>query len=117
MVKINKNKLNLYEEEKIFKMVFYLLNDILGKETFKKYYHSQGKRKGPVRESIFEAIIPGVANNIDYYSKHKDELIEKINSLFLEDSKFEKVLAPNPKAIERMKKLLLISKEHFKIND
>jgi hypothetical protein len=37
--------------------------------------------------------------------------------LFKNDSVFEKALVHNPKAIDRMKRLLTISKEYFKINE
>lgn len=114
---IKSNKFNLYKEEVIFKKVFNLLFEILGNNAFKKYYAKDGKFKNQIRESIFEVIIPGLSINIDYYIKHKNLLEIKVKELYVNDSKFEKCLAPNPKAIDRMKKLLQISKEHFSINE
>ncbi|MCT4606974.1 MAG: DUF262 domain-containing protein [Marinisporobacter sp.] len=114
---VNQNKINIYEEKIKFKKTFELLNELFGDNSFKKYYHDANKHKNSVRESIFEVIIPGLVENIDYYCKEKEALRIKVLDLFKNDSVFEKALVHNPKAIDRMKRLLTISKEYFKINE
>lgn len=114
---VNENKINIYDVKTKFKKTFKLLNELFGSNSFKKYYHDDKKHKNSVRESIFEVIIPGLVENIDYYCKEKEELRVKILDLFKKESIFEMSLEHNPKAIDRMKKLLKISKEYFKVNE
>jgi hypothetical protein len=110
---VENNKINLYDEQILFKRVFILISEMFGYNAFKKFYFKTKKHKGIVRESIFEVIIPGLCENINYFEEHKDELKDAIYNLYRPDSEFQKVLLPNPKAIDRMKKLLSVSKEYF----
>lgn len=108
---------NKYDLEVNFLSTFKLLNTTIGKNVFKKYNHSKEKFEGRILESVFEMIIPGVSKNIDYYLDHHDELTEKIKNIYLPDSLYYKVLKPNPRAIDRMTKLLNASLEYFKPNE
>lgn len=114
---INNNLINIYEERKLFKDIFTFLNEILGENSFKKYYHDKGEFQRQTRESIFEVIIPGLAKNLDYYKINPDIFINKVKNLYKEDSPFEITLKPNPRVTERMKKLIQISEDVFAIHE
>lgn len=109
----NDKNFNIYTVQVIFVKTFELLFSVIGKDVFKKYNHSDKKHKGIISESIFEMLIPGISKNLDYYKNHTTELIQKIKNVSLESSPYTKALSTNPKAIERMKKLLTISLEYF----
>ncbi|MEN7644162.1 DUF262 domain-containing protein [Clostridioides difficile] len=113
----DQNKFNRYNAQMTFIETFDLLYSTFGENVFKKYDHKKEKFQGPIRESIFEAIIPGVSKNIDYYKKHKNILTEKILNMHLDDSLFKKATSKNPKAIDRMSRLLNISIKYFEPNE
>ena len=54
---INNNLINIYEEKKLFKDIFIFLNEVLGGNSFRKFYHDKGEFQRQSRESIFEVII------------------------------------------------------------
>lgn len=114
---INKNLINIYDEKMLFKSIFTFLNEILGSNSFRKYYHDKKEFQRQVRESIFEVIIPGLAQHLDFYKDNKDIFVDKKLSLYLNDSLFESTLKPNPRVIDRMKKLVEISEEVFSGNE
>lgn len=114
---INNDLINIYEEKKLFKNIFIFLNEVLGINSFRKFYHDKGEFQRQSRESIFEVIIPGLAKNLDFYRKNPDIFVNKVKHLYLDDSPFEVTLGPNPKVIERMKKLIKISEEVFDGNE
>ncbi|MBW4827617.1 MAG: DUF262 domain-containing protein [Clostridiaceae bacterium] len=114
---INENLINFYEEKKLFKDVFVFLDETLGSNSFKKFYHDKGKYQQQTRESIFEVIVPGLAQNLDYYKIYPDTFEANVKKLYLENSPFELTLKPNPRVIDRMKKLIEISEEIFNKNE
>ncbi|NOW92372.1 hypothetical protein BCD91_004395 [Clostridium beijerinckii] len=115
---IASNKLfNNYEVQINFVKTFELLYSSLGDSVFKKYDAKTNKFTGKISESIFEVIVPGVSEHLDYYSKNIPVLINKIKDLHLENSVYKKATATNPKAIDRMKRLLSVSLEYFNPNE
>lgn len=114
---IENNKINIYEEERLFKRIFTFLNKSLGSDSFRKYYDEEDKFKLQVRESIFDVIVPGLAKYIEYYEVNSDTFVNKVKALYRSDSHFEKILTPNPRAIDRMKKLVQLSEEYFIIHE
>ncbi len=113
----NKKDFNIYEVQMNFVKTFELLYSEIGENVFKKYNHTSGKFQGRISESIFEMIIPGVSANIEYYSKNPSELMEKIKNISLNDSLYSNALSTNPKAVDRMNRLYIISLEYFKANE
>lgn len=110
----NDAQFNNYNVQLIFIKSFELLSSAVGKDVFKKYSHIDKKHKGIISESIFEMIIPGLAEYFDYYKNNIEELVNKIKNISLKDSPYTNALSTNPKAVERMKRLLNISLEYFK---
>lgn len=114
---IENNLISIYEEETLFKRIFNFLYTYLGTDSFKKYYHTEDIFKFQIRESIFDVIIPGLSQNIEFYESNHEQFIEKVKGLYADDSPFEIVLRPNPRAIDRMKKLIIVSEDYFRIDE
>lgn len=111
---IEDGQFNYSEEEKLFKECFDLLNDSLGKDTFKKYNHETQKFEGPFSIPAFESILPGLAENIDNIKKLSvEEFKQKIINIYKEP-KFDQFSARGVKAITRFKGLTEFSKEYFR---
>ncbi|CEN31007.1 hypothetical protein DUF262 [[Clostridium] sordellii] len=109
----NNSEFNLFDTQLNFIKTFSLLSETLGGNAFKKYNHDRDKFSGKISESIFEAIVPGVSKYIEYYSHDHDLLIQKIKNLHLPNSQYKTIMAPNPRAVDRMSKLLNLSLEYF----
>lgn len=119
---INNENFDFNKEVQLFMKTFDYLNKVLKNNSFKKFVFtnkntndicSEGEYKGPVRESIFEVIIPGLTNNLNYYEQNEELFIKTIKSLYLKESDFNKVLSKNPGAVLRMKRLNTLSKDLF----
>lgn len=104
----------LDDEIVIFKRVFDLLKETLNGTSFKKYNSDKKEFEGGFIQYSFEAILPGLANNIDYFEKDgKTTLKEKIikmyaNADFLTHSK------RGNKALPRIQGMIKFSNEYFK---
>lgn len=111
---IEEEKFDFTEDIKVFKECFDLLNDRLGKNSFKKYNHSSQKFEGPFSVPAFESILPGLAENIDSIKKlSQEEFKQKIIDIYKEP-KFEKFSGRGVKAITRFRRLTEFSKEYFR---
>lgn len=99
-----------------FIKTFNLLHTVVGKNVFKKFNHTNQKHQGKLSESIFEMIVPGVYKYHTYYVNHKDELIEKIQNISLDNSLYLETMSPNPRAVDRMKQLVGCSEDYFAPN-
>lgn len=113
---IDEETIDFDAEEETFKNVFDIIVDAMDESAFKKYDSEKEKSTGAVLVGAFEAIIPGVAENIEYYQTHKDVLKEKIKSLYGEDD----YLAATKRGIRpvgRIKKLVVFSKEMFRVGE
>lgn len=81
---------DLEKEKNIFEKTFQCLSGSLGKDSFKRYEHSQKKFSGSFSSAAFDVIAIGIASNIDDWfddkpeklQKKLDELISKIKSLW-----------------------------------
>lgn len=109
---IESKSIDIPEEYHLFSRVFSLLNSVLDHKSFKS--NKSGNFQGQVLESSFEAIIPGLADNIEFYESNHDILVNKIKSIYLEDSVVQNILRPNPGALPRIQKLINASKKVFK---
>ena len=109
---INKGSIDFEKESELFKQTFDLLYDTMDENSFKKYDTEKGKSCGAVLVGAYEAIIPGLTANIDYYKDHKSELEEKIKGVY----NTEAYLAATKRGVRpigRIKKLVEFSKENF----
>lgn len=108
------DKTSIEEVKEKFHRIFALLNGRCGEDAFKKY---QDQRfKGPVMLAAFEAIIPGLFLNLDYWELHKDELCERIKQLYSRDE-FSNATRRGTRALDRMSQLIKFSRVWFKHED
>ena len=109
---INKDSIDFEKESELFKQTFDLLYDVMDENSFKKYDAEKSKSCGAVLVGAYEAIIPGLTANIDYYKDHKLELEEMIKGVY----NTEAYLAATKRGVRpigRIKKLVEFSKENF----
>ena len=109
---INDDNIDFEKEEELFKKTFDLLYEVMGENTFKKYDKEKGKSCGAVLVGAYEAVIPGLTNNIEYYLKNKEQLEQAIKELYYT----EQYLAATKRGIRpvaRIKKMVEFSKENF----
>jgi len=104
----------LAETKKQFFRVFSLLNNILGENSFKKFHND--KFKGPLMIAAFEAIIPGLAWNLDYWETNKDELRERIADIYTQKA-FAFATRRGIRALDRMTQLIKFSRMWFAYED
>lgn len=109
----NEKVVDFNTEEDLFKKVFDLIVDVMDDAAFKKFDKEKSKSTGAVFVGAYEAIIPGLAEAISYYSEHKDVLKDKIQKIYDK----EEYIAATKRGIRpvgRIKKLSAFSKEYFK---
>jgi uncharacterized protein with ParB-like and HNH nuclease domain len=104
---------NLDQEVEIFKKVFDYFKVSLGKDVFKKYNPTKGKFEGPFLESSFEAIVPGVAQNIELVAGKTKEEFEQILANMYNEDEYQKWSDRGKKAITRIKGLTEFSMNYF----
>lgn len=107
---INNNEIDFLCEEKIFKDVFCLLNEIKGEDSFKKYNGT--KHSGAVLVGAFEAVIPGLAENILYYKDNKEKLSSMIEGIYIKKEYID-ATKRGIRPVSRIKRLVAFSKEYF----
>ena len=106
----------LEDEIMVFKRVFVLLNEVLDKNTFRKFNLDKGEFEGPFLQTAFEAILPGLANNIDYYEgQGKEELKPKIIQMYLKDG-YNNAAKRGNKALPRIQNMIACSNLYFGVN-
>lgn len=98
------------EEIELFKRTFDLLAEKVGKDTFKKYNTKKGCFEGPFSNASYEAILVGVAENIE--KLQEINLKEKIENMYTQE-KFLEYSARGIRVINRFKGLNKFSREYF----
>lgn len=93
-----------------FHKCFILLNSILHEDSFKRY--QDGRFKGAMLVSSFEAIIPGLLENIDYWDNNKEKLKEHIIDIYTQ-SQYLDAVRRGVRAVERMMRLISFSRSWF----
>lgn len=97
-----------------FPRIFALLKEVLGENVFKRYQNDAFK--GPVMLAAFEAIVPGLFLNIDYWELHKDDLVEHIKQIYSQNA-FITATRRGTRALDRMSQLLTFSRVWFAHED
>lgn len=110
---LSDSEFDLDKEIDLFKRVFDYINSKLGKDTFKKYNEDKKTFEGMFLESSFEAILPGLASNIEKIEKmDNDEFSRLLSSMYRED-KYSDAVQRGKKAIARIEELTEFSYEYF----
>ncbi|MDC4585063.1 DUF262 domain-containing protein [Acinetobacter baumannii] len=90
-----------------------LLEKNLGHNSFKKYNPVTNKFYGSFNLSAYEAILIGVAKNLNNLKTlSKDEFIEKIKNIY-SDQDYINASSRGTKVIDRFEKLIKFSEEYF----
>lgn len=101
----------------LFKRVFSLLNDILKDKSFRKFSDEKGEFEGPFSQSSYEAILPGLTQNIEFYENEgKSLLSDKIKNMYSQE-KYKEGSTRGKKALSRIKELSEFSLSYFKHDD
>lgn len=109
---VNDTTINFTEEKTVFCKIFDLLYEVMEENAFKRFDKDKGKNTGAVLVGAYEAIIPGLALNLDYYCTNKDTLKEIINSFYYNEQYLE-ATKRGVRPVGRIKRLVAFSKEIF----
>lgn len=111
---INVEEFGYDKTKKEFEKIFDLLYDVLGVNSFKKYNKNKACFEGSFSQSSFEAILPGLSANIDYYItvEGKAKLETVIKNMY-EQADFIKYSNSGVKALTRISNLIEFSKSYF----
>lgn len=113
---IKDNTFEIDNEILIFKRVFVLLNEILASNSFRKYSIEKSDFEGPFLQTSFEAILPGLANNIDFFENDgKQNLKNKIVTMYSQEG-FISAAKRGNKALPRIQNMITFSNEYFSNN-
>lgn len=104
--------INYENEIETFKAVFDLLASEMDENAFRKYDSEKGKNVGPVLVGTFEAIIPGLADNIQYFKNNSGALVTKIKEMYLIEE-YQNANKRGVRPVSRMKKLTMFSRTMF----
>lgn len=107
---IQDTEFDIDEEIELFKKTFTYLANEIGSNVFKKYIIEKDKFEGQFSSTSYEAILVGVAENLDIL-KEKN-ITNKIKNLYLEE-KFKDYAKRGAKAINQFKDLNDFSREYF----
>lgn len=106
----NQDTFLLDESREKFSRIFALLKEVLGENTFKRCQNNTFK--GVVMIAAFEAIIPGLYQNIDYWELHKPELVDHIKQIYDQEA-FIIATRRGTRALDRMVRLVSFSRMWF----
>ncbi|NGM72835.1 DUF262 domain-containing protein [Sphingobacterium sp. SGL-16] len=110
---LNDKNFNIIDEIALFKRVFKLLNQLLGEKTFKKYVEDKDEFEGAFLQSSFEAILPGLSHNIEFYENEgKVLLLDRIKKMYSQPQFIQGALR-GKKALVRIKELKDFSQNYF----
>lgn len=110
---LNDVNFDIIEEIVVFKRVFTLLNDLLGEKAFKKYVEDKDDFEGAFLQSSYEAILPGLSQNIEFYENDgKAGLVDRIKQMY-SHQQFMEGTVRGKKALVRIKELMDFSQAYF----
>lgn len=110
---INDVSFNLDDEIVIFKRVFNCLDKILGESSFKKYNYNKSDFEGGFIQSSFEAILPGLSNNIDFYEKLDPVVLKDLIVNMYKDESFVSYSKRGSKALPRIQGMIEFSNNYY----
>lgn len=107
---IDNEKIEQEKDEEVFKNTFKLIFDVMGENAFKRYNPEKKMHSGPVLVGAYEAIVPGVAENIEYYENNPEKLEKNINSIYT-STEYADATKRGVRPVARIKKLAKASKK------
>ncbi|HEI8864071.1 TPA: DUF262 domain-containing protein [Morganella morganii] len=108
-----------YEEEQlIFEKTFYVLNNALEDNAFKKYNNEKNRLEGPISIPVYEALSTGVSfyieNNKNYIEKDLVNIIKSASTEISSHHDFTATLEKNIRPLDRMVAMINLGKELIK---
>lgn len=101
------------QESNVFKRTFDYLYSTLGEDAFKKFNPEKNEFEGPFLASSYEAIVTGVAINIDKIETiTQEEFVLKIKLMYSNPDYMDYAKRGN-KALSRIKGMIEFSKSYF----
>lgn len=111
---IDKNVIDFDKELQVFDGVFRLLFEVFEENAFKKYDLDKNKFLGAVLVGTFEIIIPGLADNLEFFEKSENrDKLERLIKNIHSDSKYMEAIKRGVRPVSRLKKLATYSRELF----
>lgn len=107
---ISDTEFDLDKEIDLFKRTFDKLAEYMGDEIFRKYNGEKDKFEGAFSNSSYEAILVGVASNLD--SIKWENFREKVKEMYAQDA-YVKASDRGVKVINRFKDLNAFSREYY----
>jgi uncharacterized protein with ParB-like and HNH nuclease domain len=111
---IDSKVINYDSDRQLFKRIFCLLYELFEDSAFKKYDYEKNKFTGPVLVGAYEAIIPGLIDNLDFYEQKDNHasLIDLVKGIYKEVNYLDAVKR-GVRPVTRLKKLANFSRELF----
>lgn len=106
---IDDEKIEREKDEDIFKRTFKLIFNIMGENAFKRYNPEKDTHYGPVLVGAYEAIVPGVSENIEYYEKNHEMLKKGIDGIYT-SQEYNDATKRGVRPVARIKKLAIASR-------
>ena len=107
------DKLSVEVDRNEFKMLFALLIECFGENAFKRF---KDKRfKGGVLVGAFEAIIPGLIENLNFYKKNVNCLEKRVKAIYTQTD-FISANKRGTRPVARMRQLAAFSRRFFNPN-
>ena len=113
---LDNDSIDFEKEQGIFSRTFNLIYKVMDENAFKKFDPNKKCHLGPVLVGGYEAIIPGVSDNIDYYEKNNNELVKRIDCLYLKEEYLD-ATKRGVRPVSRIKKLVTFSREFFNVKE
>ena len=107
---IDNNKIKQEKDEEIFQKTFKLIFDVMGENAFKRYNPEKGVHCGPVLVGAYEAIIPGVSENVEFYANSQEILKECIDNIYI-STEYQEATKRGVRPVARIKKLAMASRK------
>lgn len=107
---IDEKKIEQEKDEEIFKKTFKLIFDVMGENAFKRYNPEKSIHCGPVLVGAYEAIVPGVSENTEYYAKNKETLKKCIDDIYTA-IEYNEATKRGVRPVARIKKLAIASRK------
>lgn len=113
---IDDKKIEREKDEDIFKRTFKLIFDVMGENAFKRYNPEKDTHCGPVLVGAYEAIVPGVSENIEYYEKNREMLENRIDDIYT-SKEYNDATKRGVRPVARIKKLAIASRKLLNGNE
>lgn len=107
---IDDKKIEREKDEDIFKRTFKLIFDTMGENAFKRYNPEKDTHCGPVLVGAYEAIVPGVSENIEYYEKNHEMFKKCIDDIYT-SKEYNDATKRGVRPVARIKKLAIASRK------